>query len=57
MRELSRFFGRHLRRYGAVDVHVDVRIEAGDVCDGKPPAQLIFGPPPALMPSSRLLGR
>lgn len=45
MAEIARFFGENLRRYGKTDVRVDVHIEAGDVGDGTPPAQLILAPP------------
>jgi hypothetical protein len=55
--EIAQFFGRNLHRYGQVDVRVDVRIEAGDVGDGKPPAQLILGPPVALLPRMTLIGQ
>lgn len=55
MDEIAAFFGKNLRRYGEVNVHIDVKIEAGDAGDGKPPAQLIMGPPIVLMPQARLL--
>lgn len=57
MNELSRFFATNLRQYGEVNVHIDIRVEAGDVGDGKPRAQLILGPPIALMPRAKLFGR
>lgn len=57
MAAIAEFFGRNLQRYGPVDVHIDVRVEAGDSGDGKPPAQLILGPPVALLPRTALLGR
>lgn len=57
MADISAFFGRNLSRYGDVNVRVDVHVEAGDVGDGKPPAQLILGPPVALMPRMSMLGR
>ena len=45
MGEIADFFGKHLRMYGKVDVHIDVKIEAGDPGTGKPPSQLILAPP------------
>jgi hypothetical protein len=57
MDAIAEFFGKNLQRYGRVDVRVDVRVEAGDAGDGKPPAQLILGPPVALLPRARMLGR
>lgn len=55
--QIAEFYGKNLRRYGEVQVHVDVAVEAGDIGDGKPPAQLILGPPVTLLPRSTLLGR
>lgn len=55
--QLAQFFGNNLRKYGEVKVHVEVHLEAGDTGDGKPPAQLIIGPPVALMPRTRLMGQ
>lgn len=43
MDRIANFFGENLRQYGEVKVTVDVFIEAGDVQDGKPPAQVIVG--------------
>jgi len=57
MDEIAKFFGKNLRRYGNVEVRVDVFVEAGDVGDGKPRAQLILGPDVALMPRTRMLGQ
>jgi hypothetical protein len=57
MGEIGAFFGEALRKYGRADVRVDVHIEAGDAGDGKPPAQLILGPPVSLLPRGVLLGR
>lgn len=56
MQVIAGFFAKSLRHYGQVTVHVDVKIEAGDVGDGKPPAQLILGPPLLLMPRTALIG-
>ena len=44
MDALAKFYGDNLRRYGQVKVHVEVKIEAGDAGDGKPPSQLILAP-------------
>jgi len=44
MDAIAAFFGKNLRRYGKVNVSVEVRVEAGDIGDGKPPAQLILAP-------------
>lgn len=44
IKEIATFFGRHLHGYGDVNVRVDVRVEAGDVGDGRPRSQLILVP-------------
>jgi len=44
MAEIARFFGENLRRYGPVDVKVDVLVEAGETGDGTPRSQLILAP-------------
>lgn len=47
-KEIANFFGKNLRRHGEVHVRIEVRIEAGDPGDGKPPSQLIVAPPISL---------
>jgi hypothetical protein len=56
MDAIARFFGESLRMFGKAEVRIDVRVEAGDVGDGKPPAQVILGPSVALLPRSRMFG-
>jgi len=45
MNDIGNFFGKNLRKYGRVNVHVDIVIEAGDPGNGNPPSQLIIAPP------------
>ena len=41
---LDSFYRECLRHYGSVTVETHIRVEAGDVGDGRPPAQLIIAP-------------
>jgi hypothetical protein len=44
MTAIAEFFGKNLRRYGQVNIRMDVHIEAGDPGNGNPPSQLIMVP-------------